>query len=234
MSRILVVEDDDGIRNLLRTLLESAGYRVHDADRAARGLVEARAGRPDLVLVDLGLPDRDGLMLIREVRAFSAVPIVVLSARSLDATKIEALDAGADDYVTKPFNPAELLARLRAALRRSVRTGESTEPLRIGGIEIDLAAREGRGPQGPVHFTPLEYRVLTQLAQRNGLIATHAALIREVWGPVSVDDTRGLRACIKTLRQKIEPNPARPIYLTTEIGIGYRLKRTSSDTPEPD
>ncbi len=225
MHRILIVEDDPGIRALLRTLLEAEQHRVTEAESAERALVEIRAGRPDLVIVDLGLPDRDGHHVIREVRKLSAVPILVLSARTLDAEKIQALDEGADDYVTKPFSSPELLARVRAAMRRALRSVESSESLKLGALDINLVTREAEGPQGKVHFTPLEFRLLECLARRNGLIVTHAVLIREVWGATGSGDSRNLRVYVTSLRQKIEPDPAHPRYLLTEIGLGYRLVR---------
>jgi len=223
MFRVLVVEDDLGIRQLLRTLLESQGYRVVEAESAARALVEARSHKPDAMIVDLGLPDRDGQSVIREIRRFSSVPILVLSARTLEAEKIRALDGGADDYVTKPFDTGELLARVRAALRRSVRSVQRPESLRIGSVKINLATREAAGPDGPLHFTPIEYRLLSCLAQSQGLVTTQDRLIGEVWGPDRVTDTRGLRAYIRMLRQKLEPDVGRPRYLVTEPGVGYRL-----------
>jgi two-component system, OmpR family, KDP operon response regulator KdpE len=225
MHRILVVEDDPAIRSVLRTLLLAEKHRVSEAETAERAIVEARAGKPDLIIVDLGLPDADGHSVIRQVRQFSPVPIIVLSARTLDAEKIAALDEGADDYVTKPFGAAEFLARVRAALRRAVRGDEPGATFKVGRLSVDLARRETTGDDGPVHLTPLEYRLLESLARRIGLVVTHATLIQQVWGPNSVDDTRSLRAYVKALRQKIEPDPARPRYLVTEIGIGYRLKR---------
>jgi two-component system, OmpR family, KDP operon response regulator KdpE len=223
MFRVLVVEDDADIRLVLATLLESAGYRVELAPTAARALIEARANRPDAVLVDLGLPDRDGQQLIHDIRGFAPVPIIVLSARESEQEKITALDRGADDYVTKPFNAGELLARLRAALRRNVRSAEQAEVLTVGQLTIDLGRREARDAAGPVHFTPLEFRLLECLARNLGLVVTQEQIIRDVWGPGRLDDTRRLRAYIKLLRQKIEPEPSRPRFLLTEVGIGYRL-----------
>jgi two-component system KDP operon response regulator KdpE len=231
MFRVLVVEDDAAIRTVLRTLLESSGYRVELAENAARGLIEARGNRPDAVLVDLGLPDRDGQQLIRDIRAFSTVPILVLSARSAEPQKIAALDNGADDYVTKPFDAGELLARLRAALRRSVRNAEQSEVLVLGRLTVDLARREARTGDEAVHFTPLEFRLLEVLARNLGLVVTQEHLIREVWGPGRLDDTRRLRSYIKLLRQKLEPEPGRPQILVTEAGVGYRL--LTSRTPPP-
>jgi len=223
MFRVLVVEDDRDIRQLLRTLLEAHDYRVVLAESAARALIEARSHQPDAIIVDLGLPDRDGQSVIREIRQFSAVPILVLSARTMETEKIRALDGGADDYVTKPFESGELLARVRAALRRSVRSADRSEALRVGELTLNLASREATGPGGSVHFTPMEYRLRARLAPSHGLVSTQDKLIREVWGPDRVTDTRSLRAYIKALRQKLEPDPSRPRYLVTEPGVGYRL-----------
>lgn len=224
MHRILVVEDDAGIREVLRALLETGPYRLVEAETATRALVEARAHKPDLLLIDLGLPDGDGLEVIRKVRQWSAVPIVVLSARTSEIQKIAALDAGADDYVTKPFSAPELLARVRAALRRGIRGAQQSSTLRLGAVEIDLARREVRGGGPDLHLTPLEFRVLECLARESGMIVRQAALIAEVWGPTHVGDTRNLRVCIKNLRSKLEPDSSRPRFLITEAGLGYRLR----------
>jgi len=223
MHRVLVVEDEPGIRNLLRVLLSTANFRAAEADTAARAEIEARSGKPDLLLVDLGLPDGDGLTVIRRVRAWSPVPIIVLSARTMEEQKIAALDAGADDYVTKPFSAPELLARVRAALRRGARSADRTTTLTLGAVHIDLARRIARGPEGEIHLTPLEYRALECLARQAGSIVTQDQLLREVWGPGHTDDTRNLRVCVKNLRQKLEPDPRRPRYLVTETALGYRL-----------
>lgn len=223
MFRVLVVEDDADIRTVLRTLLESAGFRVELAPTAARALMEARANRPDALLVDLGLPDRDGQQLIRDIREFATVPIIVLSARSSEQEKIAALDHGADDYVIKPFSAGELLARLRAALRRSVRNAEHPETVAVGRLTVNLARREARDSSALVHLTPLEFRLLECLVRNLGLVVTQQQVIREVWGPGRLDDTRRLRSYIKMLRQKIEPDSARPRFLLTEVGVGYRL-----------
>jgi two-component system KDP operon response regulator KdpE len=222
MFRVLVVEDDGPIRAVLKTLLESAGYRVEQAETAARALVEARANRPDLILVDLGLPDRDGQQLIRDIRAFSPVPLLVLSARTAEDEMVRALDGGADDYVVKPFQAGELLARIRAALRRPVRPADAA-PVTVGRLQVDLVAREVRSAEGPVHLTPLEFRLLACLLQRRGLVVTRDQIIREVWGPTDVDDTRSLRTYVRTLRRKLEVDPGRPEVLRTEAGVGYRL-----------
>lgn len=224
MFQVLIVEDDPELRAVLRTMLESNQYRVIDAATAGRGLIEARSHRPDLIIADLGLPDMDGATMIREVRGSSQVPILVLSARTMETEKIHALDAGADDYVIKPFSAPELLARVRAALRRAARGSESQPLLHLGPTTVDLTARAAQGPVGAIHLTPLEYRVLECLARRAGMIVTQRQLIREAWGPDRLGDTRGLRSYIKTLRQKLEPDPGRPRYLVTEAGIGYRLR----------
>ncbi|MBL8270658.1 response regulator [Steroidobacter sp.] len=223
LHQILIVEDEPDIRGILRTLLRTAGYRVIETETAARAIVEARSHKPDLLLVDLGLPDADGLKVIRSIREWSPVPVVVLSARTMEAQKIEALDAGADDYVTKPFSAPELLARVRAALRRNVRSAEQVPTLQIGAVVVDLTRRQASGAEGDVHFTPLEYRVLESLARQTGMIVTQRQLIAEAWGPDKLGDSRSLRVCIKNLRQKLEPDPARPQFLLTEAGVGYRL-----------
>jgi len=232
MFSVLIVEDDAGIRGVLRMLLESQRYRVVEAESGARGTIEARSHRPDLIIVDLGLPDRDGQAVIREVRRFAPVPILVLSARTMEADKIAALDAGADDYVAKPFSAPELLARVRALLRRNTRGSDRLPLLRFGVVTVDLTARTARNRDGALHLTPLEYRVIDCLARNAGLIVTQEQLIREVWGPDRLGDTRGLRSYIKMLRQKLEPDPRQPRYLVTEVGIGYRLQVDDSvDTP---
>jgi two-component system, OmpR family, KDP operon response regulator KdpE len=230
MFLVLVVEDDPALRNVLGTLLVANGYRFAEASTGKRGVIETRSHRPDLVIVDLGLPDRDGATVIREVRSFSTVPILVLSARSMESQKILALDAGADDYVTKPFSTPELLARVRAALRRNAHTAESLPRLHLGTVTVDLTARTATNFDGPLHLTPLEYRVLECLARNAGMIVTQRRLIAEAWGPDRQGDARGLRSYVKMLRHKIEPNPGRPRYLVTEMGVGYRLR---PDEPSP-
>lgn len=222
MHQVLVVEDEPGIRQVLRVLLEAEQYRVIEAETAARADIEARTHKPDVLVVDLGLPDGSGIDVIRGVRAWTPVPIVVLSARTMEEQKVAALDAGADDYVTKPFSAPELLARIRAALRRNVKTATQPPRLALGPIALDLARREATGPSGEIHLTPLEYRVLECLARQSGLIVTRDQLMREVWGPAQ-EDTRNLRVCIKNLRQKLEQDPRAPRHLLTETGIGYRL-----------
>jgi two-component system KDP operon response regulator KdpE len=224
MHLILAVEDEPALRSILRALFEAQNYRFAEASTAARAEIEARTHKPDLMLVDLGLPDGDGLSVVRRARTWSAVPIIVLSARTMEEQKIAALDAGADDYVTKPFSAPELLARVRSALRRVARLEDGTSALAIGPLRIDLARRESQGPGGQVHMTPLEYRVLECLARQAGLIVRQEQLIREVWGPDRLGDSRSLRVCVKNLRSKLEPDPRRPRYLVTEVGLGYRLR----------
>jgi len=224
MHQVLVVEDEPAIRKVLQVLLEAEGYRVIEADTALRAEIETRSHKPDLLLIDLGLPDGDGLTVIRRVRAWSPIPIVVLSARTMEEQKIAAFDAGADDYVTKPFSAPELLARVRAALRRNVRGAQQSPTLQLGEVRLDLARREARGPAGEIHLTPLEYRVIECLARHLGSIVMQSQLIREVWGPDRQDDSRSLRVCIRNLRGKLEPDPHRPRHLVTEAGLGYRLR----------
>ena len=193
-------------------------------------MLEARNHRPDLVIVDLGLPDQDGQLVIREIRAFSPVPIIVLSARTMEQDKVVALDNGADDYVAKPFSAPELLARVRAAFRRAARVGAQLPLLRFGPITVNLATRTAVGVDRSLHFTPLEFRVLECLARSAGMIVTQKQLISEVWGPDKLGDTRGLRSYIKHLRQKLETDPRQPRFLLTEAGVGYRLNFEDTDS----
>jgi two-component system KDP operon response regulator KdpE len=225
MHLILVIEDDAATRTVLQALLSAEGFRVIEAATAARGEAKTGTRNPDLLLVNLGLPDRDGLTLIRNVRNWSPVPIIVLSASTLEKQKVAALVAGADDYVTKPFGAAEPLARIHAALRRFVRASDQTPLLEFGPVRVDLQRRDANGPDGPVHPTPLEFRVLECMARHSAVIVMQAQLIREVWGPGDLQDPRGLRVCIRNLRSKLEPLPHRPQYLVTEVGLGYRLRQ---------
>lgn len=220
---VLVIDDEPQLRRLLRTTLTAEGFRVFEAENAQRGLIEAASHKPDLVILDLGLPDADGHMVVSGIRRWSSLPIVVLSARVDEQQKIAALDAGADDYVTKPFAVGELLARIRSALRRAARPADVTRPLVLGAVTIDLAQRTASGPRGAIHFTPIEYRLLAALARVDGAVATQRQLLREVWGPDRVDQPHYLRIYMKQLRGKIEENPAQPRYLLTETGVGYRL-----------
>ncbi|HEX9139313.1 MAG TPA: response regulator [Steroidobacteraceae bacterium] len=222
---VLVIEDEPGMRAVLRATLEASGYRVTEAESLARGEFEARNRRPDVILLDLGLPDGDGGQLIRKIRQWSPVPIIVLSARTMEEQKVLALDGGADDYVTKPFATSELLARVRAVARRGAHSDASLPVIRIGEFSIDLGRRRtARSDATELHLTPIEYRLLECLARRAGSIVTREQLLREVWGPDRVDDTRGLRVFLKRLRDKLEPDPHRPRFLQTETGNGYRLQ----------
>jgi two-component system KDP operon response regulator KdpE len=221
---VLVVEDEPQIRRVLRTLLELEQFRVIEAGSAERGLIDAQSHKPDLLIVDLGLPDRDGMAVISGVRQWSRVPIIVLSARADEADIVAALDAGADDYVTKPFGPRELMARVQVALRHSAGAGAAGTTILIGNWSIDLKARTVRdGSGGELHLTPTEYRLLEVLAQHVGLVVTHRNLLQQVWGPGSTHQTHYLRVFMKQMRTKLEPDPSRPHWLLTETGVGYRL-----------
>jgi two-component system, OmpR family, KDP operon response regulator KdpE len=220
---ILIIEDEPAIRAILRALLNREGFKLIEADTGARAQIEARTHKPDLLLVDLGLPDTDGLTVIRHVRGWSSVPIIVLSARNREVEKITALDVGADDYITKPFSAPELVARVRACLRRNVRGAQPPAFLSLGTVWIDLTRRQAGGVAGSIHLTPLEYRVLECLARQGGMVVRARQIVLEVWGPGREQDTRGLRVYINSLREKLEPDVRRPRYLVTEAGIGYRL-----------
>jgi two-component system KDP operon response regulator KdpE len=221
----LLVEDEPHIRRFVRASLEAEGWRVFETDTLRQGLIDAATRKPDLVIADLGLPDGDGVELIRELRTWSQVPVIVLSARSDEGDKVRALDAGADDYIEKPFGVSELLARVRAHLRRqqSGRAGDGSATLTIGNVEIDLAARIVTKSGTEVHLTPIEYRLLGVLLANAGRVLTHRHLLREVWGPSHVEQNHYLRVFMGNLRHKLEDNPAQPTMLVTETGVGYRL-----------
>jgi two-component system KDP operon response regulator KdpE len=222
---VLLVEDDRHIRRFLRTSLETEGWRVFEAETLRQGVVDAATRKPDLVIADLGLPDGDGVDLIRQVRTWSRVPVIVLSARSDEDDKVRALDAGADDYIEKPFGVSELLARVRANMRRqqTLRDGGERSTVAIGDVEIDLAARVVKKAGAVVHLTPIEFRLLGVLVANAGRVLTHRHLLREVWGPAHVDDNHYLRVFMAALRHKLESDPAQPKMLLTETGVGYRL-----------
>ncbi len=222
--RILIVEDEDNIRRFVRLTLAAEGYEVFEAASRQRGLIEAGTRRPDLLVLDLGLPDGDGVGLIRDLRTWSFLPIIVLSARSSEADKIAALDAGADDYLVKPFGAGELLARVRAQLRRHQGPTAAGQPLlRFGDVAIDLARRSVERAGQALHLTPIEYRLLTYLAAHPEKVLTHQQLLQAVWGPGHASDTHYVRVHMANLRKKLEDDPARPRHLCTEAGIGYRL-----------
>ena len=224
-AKILVVEDDAAISNLIRTTLETQNYQYQTADTGAGGLLAAASYRPDVMILDLGLPDMDGVEIIRRVRGWTTMPIIVVSARSEDRDKVDALDAGADDYLTKPFSIEELLARLRVALRRVRSEGEESSVYENGGLRIDYAAgcvyRDGQ----EIHLTPMEYKLLCLLAKNTGKVLTHNYILKEVWGSTMAAETQSLRVFMATLRKKIEPVPAQPRYIQTHIGVGYRMIR---------
>ncbi|MGT2471520.1 two-component system response regulator KdpE [Paraburkholderia terrae] len=221
---VVLIEDEQQIRRFVRASLESEGMVVYDAPTGKQGLIEAATRKPDLVIVDLGLPDTDGLDVIRELRGWSALPVIVLSARTQESEKVAALDAGADDYLTKPFGVSELLARIRAHLRRRNQGGANETPqVHFGGVTVDLALRQVSRDGEPVHLTPLEYRLLATLVRHAGRVLTHRQLLRDVWGPSHVESHHYLRIYMAHLRQKLERDPAQPEHIVTETGVGYRL-----------
>jgi len=223
-TRILVVEDDGQIRRFLRAGLNVQGYELIECENGERALAEAAIRPPDLVILDLGLPDLDGVEVVRRLREWSEAPILVLSARAREADKIGALDAGADDYLTKPFGMGELLARIRVALRhRTNAAGGASSVFGAGPLKVDLAARRVLVDGTEVHLTPIEYRLLGALIRNSDKVVTHRQLLKEVWGPAYVDRSHYLRVHMAALRRKLEADPARPRFLLTEAGVGYRL-----------
>jgi two-component system, OmpR family, KDP operon response regulator KdpE len=225
-STVLLIEDEAEIRRFLRTSLPAHGYRLYEATTGADGLTQAKARNPDIILLDLGLPDVDGTEVIRQVREWATIPILVLSARDQEQAKVAALDLGADDYVTKPFGIDELLARMRAALRHAARpVGDAGESVfTLGDLRVDLGRRQVFISAKEIHLTPIEYKLLTTLIRYAGKVVTHRQLLKEVWGPLHVEEGHYLRVYMRQLRNKVEANPAHPRYLVTELGVGYRLR----------
>jgi two-component system KDP operon response regulator KdpE len=221
----LVIEDEPQIRRFVRTALEHASWRVYEASTMAGGLAECNVRNPALVLLDLGLPDGDGISLIRDLRTWSTTPLIVISARSGEKQKIAALDAGADDYLTKPFSIGELLARVRVAMRRQA-TDPGETKIEFGDVRVDLAARSVWKKDQPVHLTPIEYRLLTILIAHAGTVMTQRQLLLQIWGPSHVESTHYLRVYMGTLRGKLEDDPARPKHLITVTAVGYRFDPT--------
>ncbi len=219
---ILLVEDEPEIRRFLRTSLGSEGFRVVESATGRRGSIDAATHKPDVAIVDLGLPDLDGIAVIRNIRSWSPMPIIVLSARVLERGKIEAFEAGADDYVTKPFGIGELVARIRVALRRAVRLRNGERVLLLDDASIDLEKRRVLRGGAEIRLTPIEFRLVAVLARHAGRVVTHRQLLREVWGPTHENDTHYLRIYVKQLRDKLESDPANPRHFVTELGVGYR------------
>jgi two-component system KDP operon response regulator KdpE len=227
-ARILLVEDEPPMRRFLRTTLAGHGYAISEAVSAAEAIAMAAQHQPQLVLLDLGLPDGDGMAVTRRLREWSQIPVIVISARGREDDKVRALDAGADDYLTKPFGTNELLARIRVALRHAHRHESRGDPrIVVGALAIDPPKREVTLSGREVHLTPIEYRLLLYLAQNAGRVLTHRQILREVWGPLQTAQTEYLRVYMLHLRRKLEPDPARPTLLLTEPGVGYRLDDAS-------
>jgi two-component system KDP operon response regulator KdpE len=222
-QNVVVVEDETQIRRFVRIALEAEHYNVFEADTLQRGLIEIATRKPDLVILDLGLPDGDGVNLIRDLRSWSAIPVIVLSARSEESQKIAALDAGADDFLSKPFGVGELMARVRVALRRSANGAEAQPVMQFGDVVVDVTKRSVHKAGLPVHLTPIEYRLLTHLLAHAGKVLTQQQILRVVWGPSHVERPHYLRIYMGHLRQKLEDDPAQPRFLLTETGVGYRV-----------
>jgi two-component system KDP operon response regulator KdpE len=223
--RILLIEDDPAICRFLRVSLANNGYQLAEVATARDGVYQAASHPPDAIILDLGLPDGDGLDVLRRIRGWSTLPIIVLSARGQEKDKVAALDAGADDYLTKPFGVGELLARIRVALRHASRIGDQAgEPVfSVGDLRVDLGKRQVFVRDAQIHLTPIEYRLLTTLIKHAGKVLTHRHLLHEAWGPERISEAHYLRVYMNQLRHKIEPDPHRPRYLLTEPGVGYRL-----------
>jgi two-component system KDP operon response regulator KdpE len=221
---LLIIEDEAQMRRFLRVSLTNVGYQLLEAETGKDGLAQAAARNPDIILLDLGLPDIDGLEITERLREWTKTPIVIISARGQEEDKIKALDAGADDYLTKPFGVGELLARLRVALRHSTRTAAGSSVFSTGDLKVDFDKRQVLRGDTDIHLTPIEYKLLAKLIENAGKVVTHRQLLKEVWGPGHVDQTQYLRVYMGQLRHKLEAEPSRPRYLLTEPGVGYRLK----------
>jgi two-component system KDP operon response regulator KdpE len=221
---ILIIEDEPQMRRFLRASLDANGYRVFEAETATDGLTQAASRNPDLILLDLGLPDIDGLQVTERLREWGRMPIIVLSARGKEEDKVKALDAGADDYLTKPFGIGELLARIRVALRHTARTEAGASRFAMGDVRVDLVRRVVTKAEREVHLTPIEFKLLALLIKHEDRVLTHRQLLKEVWGPGSSEQTQYLRVYMGQLRHKLEDDPSRPRFLTTEPAVGYRLR----------
>jgi two-component system KDP operon response regulator KdpE len=224
-ATIIVIEDEAQIRRFLRTALTSEGYHIIEAENGTQGLTEAATRKPDMIILDLGLPDMDGVEVVKGIRAWSSMPVLILSARSQESDKISALDAGADDYLVKPFGVGELLARIRVALRHaSPMAADDTEGIfAVADLSVDMIHRKVAVDGSEVHLTPIEYRLLTLLVKHAGKVLTHQFMLKEVWGPNYVERAHYLRIYMGNLRHKLEKDPARPHFLLTEVGVGYRF-----------
>ena len=225
-ATIVLIEDESEIRRFLRTTLPGHGFRVYEATTGQGGLIEVKTRNPDIILLDLGLPDVDGIDVIRQVREWTPTPIIVLSAREQEQQKVTALDQGADDYVTKPFGINELLARIRTALRHAARPdgAETNSYFTFGKVRVELGRRQVFVADKEIHLTQIEYKLLTTLVRHAGRVVTHRQLLKEVWGPLQVEESHYLRVYMRQLRNKLESNPAHPKFLVTELGVGYRLR----------
>jgi two-component system KDP operon response regulator KdpE len=226
----ILVEDERQIRRFVRTALEAEGWSVHETDTLRQGLIDSGTRKPDLIILDLGMPDGDGMSFLHDLRGWSSVPVIVLSARVGEQDKIEALDAGADDYLTKPFGVGELLARVRAASRRRRDAGAGLGPVfEFGDVKIDLSLRTVHKEGAPIHLTPIEYRLLSLLVGNAGKVLTHRQILRDVWGPSHTEDGHYVRVYMGHLRQKLENDPARPKHILTETAVGYRFVQSARD-----
>ncbi len=233
MTSVLVIDDDPHVRRFLRTALSGHGHVVHEAGTVAEGLAAFERHKPAIVLLDLGLPDGDGLAVLRSLRPDSSVPVIVLSARGQEGDKVAALDSGADDYLTKPFGTGELMARVRVALRHAVQAGAGAPPdvLEVGPIRIDQPRHSVTLAGNEVHLTPIEFKILVELARQPERVLTHRQLARAVWGPTPLEQSHTLRVHVAALRRKLERDPARPQWLVTEAGVGYRLRGAAPVAP---